>query len=73
MAWAASGRNTGFVLPGFHEDVDTMVERIGLDHAKHLYALSKDGVEYVRRTIEETGMPGVDPVVRLAACLQDGR
>jgi gamma-glutamylputrescine oxidase len=62
VAWAASGRNTGFVLPGFHEDVDTMVERIGLDHAKELYALSKQGVEYVRRTIEETGMPGVDPV-----------
>jgi len=61
VAWAASGRNSGFVLPGFHEDVDTVVERIGLDHAKHLYALSKDGVDYVRRTIEETGMPGVNP------------
>jgi len=62
VAWAASGRNSGFVLPGFHENLDTMVERIGLDHAKHLYALSKGGVEYVRRTIEETGMPGVSPV-----------
>jgi len=62
VAWAASGRNTGFVLPGYHEDVDTMVERIGLDHTKQLYALSKQGVDYVRRTIEETGMPGVDPV-----------
>ena len=62
IAWAASGRNTGFVLPGFHEDVDTMVERVGLDHAKQLYALSKQGVGYVRRAIDETGMPGVDPV-----------
>ncbi len=62
VAWAASGRNSGFVLPGFHEDEDTIIERIGLDHAKHLYALSKQGVDYVRRTIAETGMPGVDPV-----------
>jgi gamma-glutamylputrescine oxidase len=62
VAWAASGRNTGFVLPGFHEDLDTMVERIGLDHAKELYALSKQGVDYVRRAIEETGMAGVEPV-----------
>ncbi|HZT24666.1 MAG TPA: FAD-dependent oxidoreductase [Pseudolabrys sp.] len=62
IAWAASGRNSGFVVPGFHEDEGTMVERIGLDHAKQLYALSKEGVEYVRRTIAETGMPGVDPV-----------
>ena len=62
VAWAASGRNTGFVIPGFHEDVDAMVERIGLDHTKRLWALSERGLAYVRRTIEETGMPGVGPV-----------
>jgi len=62
VAWAASGRNTGFVLPGFSEHIDDVVERVGLDHAKQLWALSEQGVDYVRRTIEETGMPGVDPV-----------
>jgi glycine/D-amino acid oxidase-like deaminating enzyme len=62
VAWAASGRNAGFVLPGFSEDIDGMVERVGLDHAKQLWALSQGGVDYVRRTIAETGMPGVDPV-----------
>jgi glycine/D-amino acid oxidase-like deaminating enzyme len=62
VAWAASGRNTGFVLPGFHENTDSMIERIGLDHTRQLWALSEQGVDYVRRTIEETGMPGVDPV-----------
>jgi len=62
VAWAASGRNTGFVLPGFGEHIDDMVERVGLDHTKHLWALSEQGVDYVRRTIEETGMTGVDPV-----------
>ena len=40
VAWAASGRNTGFVLPGFSEHIDGMVERIGLDHAKQLWELS---------------------------------
>ena len=62
VAGAASGRNTGFVLPGFQQDVDGLVERIGLDHTKELWALSEQGLAYVRRTIEETGMPGVDPV-----------
>src|SRR4029077_14068574 len=62
VAWAASGRNTGFVLPGFSEHIDDVVERVGLDHAKQLWALSEQGVDYVRRTIDETGMPGVDPV-----------
>jgi len=62
VAWAASGRNTGFVLPGYHEDTDTMIERIGLDHTRQLWALSEQGVDYVWRAIEETGMPGADPV-----------
>ena len=60
LAWAASGRNIGFVLPGFGESADNIVERVGLDHAKELWALSEQGVEYVRRAVEETGMPGVD-------------
>src|ERR1700693_2364335 len=29
VAWAGSGRNTGFVLPGFGEDVARMLGRIG--------------------------------------------
>jgi gamma-glutamylputrescine oxidase len=62
VAWAASGRNMGFVLPGFSEDINDIVERIGLDHAKQLWALSEQGLEYVRRTIAETQMPGADPV-----------
>jgi glycine/D-amino acid oxidase-like deaminating enzyme len=60
VAWAASGRNLGFVLPGFSEDIDNIVERVGLDHAKQLWALSEQGLEYVRRTILDTQMPGVD-------------
>jgi gamma-glutamylputrescine oxidase len=60
IAWAASGRNTGFVLPGFGAGIEDIVERVGLDHAKQLWALSEQGLDYVRRTIEETAMPGVD-------------
>jgi gamma-glutamylputrescine oxidase len=58
---AASGRNTGFVLPGFSEGIEDMVERIGLDHTKQLWALSEQGLDYVHRAIEEMKMPGVDP------------
>jgi len=61
VAWAASGRNTGFVLPGFGEDLEEIIERVGLDHATRLWALSQQGLNYVRRTIAETGMPGVEP------------
>src|SRR5476649_528232 len=45
IAWAASGRNTGFVLPGFGAPIDDIVERVGLDHAKELWALSEQGLD----------------------------
>jgi glycine/D-amino acid oxidase-like deaminating enzyme len=61
IAWSASGRNDGFVLPGFADDIDRIVARVGLDHAKELWNLSAAGVEYVRHHISEAKLPGVDP------------
>jgi len=62
IAWNASGRNAGFVAPGFSERLPAIVERVGLRRAKELWALSAQGADYVRATISETGMPGVAPV-----------
>lgn len=62
IAWNASGSNCGFVLPGYGQRIDRIVERCGLDHTKVLWALSEEGADYVRTTIRETGMPGTDPV-----------
>jgi glycine/D-amino acid oxidase-like deaminating enzyme len=62
VAWSASGRNCGFVLPGFGADPRAMVERVGIDRARELWKLSEAGVEYVRATIRDAAMPGVDPV-----------
>ncbi len=62
IAGHASGRNCGFVLPGYAGSVDTIAERAGLQKARDLWALAEAGLEYVRATIRETGMPGVDPI-----------
>ncbi len=62
VGWAASGRNTGFVLPGFGAGIDDIVERVGLDHAKQLWELSEQGLAYVSRTIADNALPGVDAV-----------
>jgi len=62
VAWSASGRNSGFVLPGFGTDPRAMVERVGVDRARELWGLSEGGVEYVRAAIRDFAMPGVDPV-----------
>ena len=53
VASAASGRNTGFVLPGYSESIDAMIERIGLDHTKQLWTLAEQGLDYVRRAIDD--------------------
>jgi glycine/D-amino acid oxidase-like deaminating enzyme len=61
VAGGASGRNAGFVSPGFAERIDAIVERVGLPRARELWALSEAGVDYVRRAIADTAMPGVEP------------
>jgi gamma-glutamylputrescine oxidase len=53
IAWGASGRNGGFVAPGFAQGIDTIIARTGLDAAKELYRLSVEGHEQVRATVAE--------------------
>ena len=62
IAWNASGQNGGFVLPGFAAPASRVVERVGLAHAKELWALSQAGLDYVRATIGEIATPDIDPV-----------
>jgi glycine/D-amino acid oxidase-like deaminating enzyme len=57
VAWSASGRGSGVVLPGFSASVDSLIERVGLDTAKTLWAMSEAGAEYVRNAARD--MPGV--------------
>src|SRR5947209_2727596 len=61
VAGGASGRNAGFVSPGFSERIEAIVERVGLPRAKELWALSEAGVEYIRGAVTQTAMPGVEP------------
>jgi gamma-glutamylputrescine oxidase len=62
IAEGASGRNGGFVIDGFAQNILAIENRLGLDHARALHALSREGMALVRRTIVETRMPGVAPV-----------
>jgi gamma-glutamylputrescine oxidase len=62
VAWNASGRNAGFVAPGFSERIENIIERVGLARAKELWVLSAAGAEYVRAALRESGMPGTEPV-----------
>jgi len=59
IGWNASGRNLGSVTAGFGVDVEHIVSRIGVEDAHELWELSQDGVDYVRSTVLEAGMPGI--------------
>src|SRR5882757_11181474 len=41
VAWNASGRNCGVVMPGFGSDPRRMVERVGIDLATDLWKLAE--------------------------------
>ena len=57
VAWGASGHTLGTVMPGYGCDIADLVARVGRDDARELWALSQLGVESVRATIAESGMP----------------
>jgi gamma-glutamylputrescine oxidase len=61
IAANASGRNTGFVLPGFAAAPQSLVSRVGFARAKDLWELSQSGLDYVRNAISDDAMHGVDP------------
>jgi gamma-glutamylputrescine oxidase len=70
IGFGASGRNGGFVSPGFSTGTDAIAARAGGETAKALHKLSIEGVEFVRRNIEELGIhnaqmsPGIMSVRR---------
>ena len=59
IGWGASGRNGGFVGAGFAARSSALIDKLGVDHARKLYAQSQRGVAIVRAAIEELGRPGI--------------
>ena len=45
--------------PAFGLPIGELIERVGLDDARELWALSKEGADYVRATRPKTAMPGI--------------
>jgi len=70
VAWGASGRNGGFVSPGYATSLAAIERQTGRDQADELYRLTMEGVEIVRSNIESLAIteaapsPGIMKVVR---------
>jgi glycine/D-amino acid oxidase-like deaminating enzyme len=59
VGWNASGHQLGTVMPGFGLPIADLIARIGFDDTRELWALSKEGAEYVRTNATEQSIPGI--------------
>jgi gamma-glutamylputrescine oxidase len=70
VGFGASGRNGGFVSPGFATGSDDIARMAGKDIARKLFLLSAEGVEFIRETIRDLDIesaalqPGLTSVLR---------
>src|SRR3984893_5466139 len=48
VGWNASGHQLGTVMPGFGVPLSDLIERIGFENTRELWALSRQGADYVR-------------------------
>ncbi|MBM3531738.1 MAG: FAD-binding oxidoreductase [Alphaproteobacteria bacterium] len=56
VGWGASGRNGGFVSPGYSLGLDGIERKLGADAARTLYRLSLDAHALVRRRADGAGV-----------------
>ena len=56
IGWGASGRNAGFVLPGYQADVEALARRYGLATARRLFQTSLQAVEHLENLIAAEGI-----------------
>jgi len=53
VGWGASGRNGGFVGAGFSLGGRALINKVGLEDARELYELSRDGAALIKSRIEQ--------------------
>src|SRR6202042_2696302 len=61
VGWNASGHQLGTVMPSFGLPIGDLIARIGFEDTRELWALSRQGAEYVRANATEELMPGIAP------------
>src|ERR1700704_4890312 len=59
VGWNASGPHLGTGMPGFGLPIADLIERVGLEDARELWALSREGADYVRAHATEDAIPGI--------------
>ena len=53
VGWGASGRNGGFVLPGYQPEAECLTRRYGVARARALFAASTEAIGFLERLVAE--------------------
>ena len=56
IGWGASGRNGGFVSPGYPRGMPALIEKVGVPAARELYHLSRGAHALLRERIDRYGV-----------------
>jgi glycine/D-amino acid oxidase-like deaminating enzyme len=56
FGWGASGRNGGFVLPGFKPEMEELAYRLGPDRAARMFEVSLQAIRGLAQIISEEGI-----------------
>src|ERR1700720_4681596 len=59
VGWNASGHQLGTVMPGYGLSIGDLIARIGFEDTRELWALSRQGADYVRANATEELIPGI--------------
>ncbi len=59
VGWNASGHQLGTVMPGYGLPIGDLIARIGFEDTRELWALSRQGADYVRANANEELIPGI--------------
>src|SRR5437762_6276284 len=59
VGWNASGHQLGTVMPGYGLPIDDLIARVGFDSTRELWALAREGAEFVRAIATEELIPGI--------------
>lgn len=53
LGWGASGRNGGFVLPGYKPEMEELDRRLGSERATRMFQLTLDAIRFLETLISE--------------------
>ncbi len=56
LGWGASGRNGGFVLPGYKPEMEELARMVGGERARRMFQLTLEAMRLLERLISEEGI-----------------